>query len=518
MKLLFLIFINLLIVSNIFSQTATGYVFHDDNKNGMKDTGENGLSGISVSNGRDVVQSDSEGKWSLSVTDDTGIFVIKPANYSVRTNENMVPQYFYLHKLNGSPKLEKSGVEPTGELPMSIDFPLVYNKEPLKYSSLFFGDTQASSPHEVHYINHDVVEELIGTDAKFGITLGDIVGHDVDLFAGISQGIGQIGIPWHYIFGNHDSNQDAKTNKTRDETFEKYFGPSTYAFEYGQVVFIGFNNVYFNSKGRYNPRFTDDQVEFVKNYLAFVPEDKLIVMMMHIPIFTAENHEQIFELLKDRPNTFSISAHVHDQINLFLNEDMGWNGAEPHHHLINATVCGSWWVGQIDEVGIPHSTMNDGAPNGYSIITFDGNKYSVEFKAARKPADYQMNIYAPNKVNAASLDTTKILVNVFAGSEKSIVEMKIGETEKWHKLESVKVIDPQGLRMHNLSPLMEQKFNGVDIEEILGWKMDYPHISHHMWEGNLNPSLEVGVHTITVRTTDMYGQTYKAHRVIYVEK
>ena len=71
-------------------------------------------------------------------------------------------------------------------------------------------------------------------------------------------------------------------------------------------------------------------------------------------------------------------------LNVFLGKDKGWNGDKPHHHLINATVCGSWWVGQIDEVGIPHATMNDGAPNGYSVITFDGNQYSVEFKAARK--------------------------------------------------------------------------------------------------------------------------------------
>ncbi len=518
MKLLILILINLCMISNIFSQSASGYVYYDRNENGVMEEGEEGLSGVSVSNGTDVVLTDSDGKWTLFVTDDTGIFVIKPVNYSVPVNKNMIPKYYYLHKPKGSPQLEKEGVEPTGDLPKSIDFPLIYNKEPKRFSALFFGDTQASSPIEVNYINHDVVEELIGTDAKFGVTLGDIVGHDLDLFAGISQGIGQIGLPWYYIFGNHDNNRDAKTNDTRDETFEKYFGPSTYAFEYGKVAFIGFNNVYFDSIGRYKARFTEDQIAFLKNYLQYVPEDKLIVMMMHIPIFRAENHEQIFDLLKDRPNTFSMSGHVHDQINVFVEKDKGWNGTEPHHHLINATVCGSWWSGQKDEVGIPHATMNDGAPNGYSIITFDGNQYSVEFKAARKPADYQMNIYVPNKVNVASLDTTKIVVNVFGGSDKSIVEMKYSESENWKRLEKVEVVDPECVRMHNLTPLMEEKYNGVDIEEILGWTMDNPHISHHIWEGQIDNTLSVGVHTITVRTTDMFGQSYKAHRIIYVEK
>lgn len=41
----------------------------------------------------------------------------------------------------------------------------------------------------------------------------------------------------------------AKTNEERDDTFEKFFGPGTYAFEYGQVVFIALNDIYFQHSG-----------------------------------------------------------------------------------------------------------------------------------------------------------------------------------------------------------------------------------------------------------------------------
>ncbi len=34
-----------------------------------------------------------------------------------------------------------------------------------------------------------------------------------------------------------------------------------------------------------------------------------------------------------------------------------------------------------DEKGIPHTTMRDGALNGYSVFTFDGQKYDIEFHA-----------------------------------------------------------------------------------------------------------------------------------------
>ncbi len=90
-------------------------------------------------------------------------------------------------------------------------------------------------------------------------------------------------------------------------------------------------------------------------------------------------------------------------------ENKGWHGTTPHHHLINATVCGSWWCGLNDERGIPHATMNDGAPNGYSVITFEGNKYNVRFKAAGRPVDYQMNIYLPDDIDQNASDTTNVL-------------------------------------------------------------------------------------------------------------
>jgi len=127
-----------------------------------------------------------------------------------------------------------------------------------------------------------------------------------------------------------------------------------------------------------------------------------------------------------------------------------------------------------------------------------------------------MNIYAPNKVALSSIDTTKVLVNVFAGSEKSLVEMKVGKNGKWQKMKKVRVVDPENVRMHALTPILVQKYNGVAIENILGWTMDRPHVSTHIWESMLPNDLSVGAYTIKVRTTDMFGQKWEANRIIYV--
>lgn len=486
------------ITSAVIAQAQVkGLVFLDENGNQKMDTGEMGIENICISNGSDVVQTDKNGEFTIQVEPGETVFVIKPSGYGVPASKIQIPQYW--SKLNSG----------------KISFALIKQEEKKQFDVLFFGDTQARGMKEANYIYHDVVEELIGSKAAFGVTLGDIVADDPELMDDVAAGIAQIGIPWYNIIGNHDNDRNAKTNEERDNTFEKFFGPSTFAFEYSDVAFIGLNNIFFKPDGKYISHFTDRQLDFVKNYLQFVPENKLVMLMMHSPVVACDNREAMFRLLEKRENTFSVSGHVHEQINLFVDEAQGWKGKEPHHHLINATVCGSWWCGLKDETGIPHATMNDGAPNGYSIITFDGNKYSVQFKAARRPADYQLNIYLPDALTKTAADTIHVLVNVFAGSEKSVVEMQIDNGD-WIKMENFKTIDPEILRMHQLTPFLNEKVNGQQLDDIFGYSMDYPSVSYHIWKAKLPDKISMGTHKVTVRTTDMYKQTYTAHRIFNI--
>jgi hypothetical protein len=51
---------------------------------------------------------------------------------------------------------------------------------------------------------------------------------------------------------------------------------------------------------------------------------------------------------------------------------------------------------------------------------------------------------------------------------------------------------------------------------VFGWKMDFPSKSDHFWKGNLPEGLGIGTHRITIRTTDMFGNTYQSHRIFRV--
>jgi len=157
-------------------QLARGYVFHDRNANGTRDANEPGLPKIRVSNGRAVVQTDKAGRYELAVGGDTILFVIKPRGWMVPVDKNQLPRFYHIHKPGGSPHgLKYAGVEPTGPLPSSIDFPLVEHPEADRFKIVVFGDPQPNNLGDIYHLAHDIVDELVGTDASFGLTLGDDV-------------------------------------------------------------------------------------------------------------------------------------------------------------------------------------------------------------------------------------------------------------------------------------------------------------------------------------------------------
>ena len=190
------------------AEVARGHVFHDKNGNGVFDRNESGVRRVAVSNGREVVVTDRKGRYALPVSDDTILFVIKPHGWTTALDINGISRGYYVHKPAGSPITEYPGVAPTGPLPASVDFPLTRQREPGKFDALIFGDPQPEDEKGVEHYRHDVVEELIGSAAKFGITLGDIVEDRLDLLDDINVSTAQIGVPWHYVMGNHDMNKD----------------------------------------------------------------------------------------------------------------------------------------------------------------------------------------------------------------------------------------------------------------------------------------------------------------------
>lgn len=488
--------------------TAVGIVFHDRDGDRNRDQGEPGIAGVRVSNGAVIVRTDRSGRWSLPVGEDTVFFVVKPRGWMTPVNHHNIPQFYYIHKPAGSPPVKFGGVAPTGALPASIDFALTPQKEPDKFKAIFFGDTQPRDAREVDYITHDVIEPMIGkVDALFGVTLGDVVYDDLSQFERLNRAVALIGIPWYNVLGNHDINFDGDSDEHSDETWERVYGPNYYSFDYGPTHFVVLDDVHWHAaqgetRGRYTGRFGEKQLKWLETDLAMVPKNQLVVLMMHIPLHGTEDKERIFRLIEDRPYALSVSAHEHFQEHHFYTEEDGWRGSKPHHHVVNVTVCGSWWQGAPDERGIPHTTMRDGAPNGYNIFTFDGNQYSMEFRAAGRSEGYQMNIYAPDDVSTA--EQTLVKVNVFGGNDKTMVEMRVDDGP-WKAMRQVRKFDPAYQEAFARESSLAAPYR----------RSPAPIASPHLWEGLLPEGLAAGPHRLVVRAKDMWGQEFTSVRLVH---
>ena len=499
------------------TQTARGVVFDDGNGNRLRDEGEPGIADVRVSNGLDIVTTDQEGRYEIDVDDDDIVFVIKPRDWATPVSGDQLPQFFYIHKPNGSPKgTEFAGVEPTGPLPESIDFPLRRQAEPDTFKAILFGDPQPRNLTEVEYVAHDVVEQIVRSDAhgaSFGVTLGDIAFDDLSVMEPQNQAIALIGIPWYNVIGNHDLNREARHDEQSDETFERIYGPAYYSFDYGPTHFLVLDDVIWvgeknGKKAHFQGGLGERQMQFIRDDLAGIPPDQLVVLLMHIPLTEVKDRQELYRLIEQRPATVSLSAHTHFMEHRFIGAEDGWRGKQKHHHIVNVTVCGSWWMGRKDERGIPHTTMKDGAPNGYTVMEFDGANYSLDFHAAARPADYQMNIYAPEAVNQADLVKTVVLANVFNASSRSRVSMRVDADSPWQPMQQVSMVDPA----YWAEKMREAAEPNRTWRELPG-----VHLTPHMWRAMMPPRLGLGTHVIEVRASTESGKEVIDRRIIRVD-
>ena len=556
------------------AQSATGIVFHDQNGDGIRQNEETGVAKVAVTNGQEVVLTGSDGRYEIPVSDDTIITVIKPAGYQVPIDRHGLPRHSYIHKPAGSPDegFIFRGVAPTGDLPDSVDFPLTQIEEKDAFSVIVFGDPQPYSIDEVDLFRREVIDPLLvpgGVGPKrnihgalFGMSLGDLVGDNLDLFGPLNEAQGLLGVPWHNIHGNHDMNfmsGDSSLTATdpdryADETHERVYGSPNYAFQVGRVHFIVLDNVIYQGfdgfnqgrdarwpteqkpkTGNYRGGLRADQLRFVENYLGFVPEDDLVVLAFHIPIEGGGVHripeqQELFRILSSHPHTFSMSGHTHFQRHWFFGKEHGYTPEQPnqhtikdperfpapvHHHLNAATASGSWYRGERDEYGVPHARMRDGSPNGYTLVRFTGNRYSTQFIPARREADHQMGVSMADTLSPqAEASDREVVVNVFNGAEGDSVMMRIipgtahagqnADPGEWTPMQERPGIDPSYAAMY-------EREQSIPEELRTNRSAPKPEESHHLWVAQLPTGLPAGTHALEFRHENLFGELH-THR------
>jgi hypothetical protein len=233
----------------------------------------------------------------------------------------------------------------------------------------------------------------------------------------------------------------------------------------------------------------------------------LVVFAMHIPVVEFSDKKALCDIVQKRSHLLMIAGHWHTIEQLFLGPDDGWNGKAPLHLYVAGATGGSWWTGFRDASGIPHATMSDGSPNGYAVMSVDGNNYSFRYKAARRPDDYQLTITAPEKIAATQAAETEIVVNVFAASERATVEMRLGENGSWTAMTRQRGVDPLVVAFH-------EREKAIAPEEA-PW--GNPSETNHLWKAALPAKPSMGMTVLYVRVVDGFGATFTGHRLISIE-
>ncbi len=535
-----------LVVKPVFAAEAAqarGTVFEDRDGSGKPGPSNPGIEGVMVSNGQDVVKTDAQGRWSLNVAEGESLFVIKPTGWMTPVDpDTNLPRFAHIHAPNGTPdpgRYRFAGLAPSGPLPASIDFALKRQDEPRKFNAILFADPQPESLAEVAYVRDDVVSRATDVAAAFGITHGDIMFDDLSFYDRFNKIIGTIGLPWYNCCGNHDMNLEAADNTLSRETFKQTFGARYSAFQYGGATFFTLDNVDYlgtdparpNGFGKYQGKFGDRQLTFIRNVLANVAKDSLVVFSFHIPLKTLQgddpaiantDNRAFFEAISSHPHTASFCGHTHTNEHWYFGAADGYAAGEHHHHVMS-TVSGSWWSGPFDERGIPVTVQTDGAPNGFKLLAVDGNAFAVTLMPAheregghmRVLLDGQLHRDAPEVMNefpagallhgpiARSMaGSTRVVVNFFDGGPKSVVELAVGKGA-FTAMTRAEKKDPFVVELYARNERAKKP-----------WVK--PNNSSHLWELTLPRDIAVGTHQVKVRATDEYGRTAVGSMVLEV--
>lgn len=482
---------------------VSGTVFDDRNQNGVQDPGEDALKGILVSNGDTIVVTDRQGRYELPYVQGASIMPILPADYTLSGSKVVNANFHY------------SPVPPHPRTP-AINFALVKKPVNRRFRLNAVGDVQVSNYQELDYAMRSLWPELLASSHSpapphprtpdINLFLGDLVNNNLKLYGDLRKLMEQLPQQTWTVLGNHDRDVDS-VRWRQARTYNEVFGADMYAFNEGRVHFIILNNVYGEGTRGYKGWLSDRQLHFVEQDLKYVPDDRLIVLSMHIPLAHTRNREKLLRLLEGRGEVLAVTGHMH-QVGRFFHQGPGVHV----HELSAGASCGFWWVGERDADGIPSALQQCGTPRNYFVLDFDDTHYTMRCKAIDRDERHQMNIYvtaidtldthlrdlAPRTSASPSPRIPELIITVFGGCDSTAVRCRIDGGE-WLVCEKTKMIDPAVARVRemNLIRAYPTRYNRMNPMRQRN--------SNQIWTLALPPDYRQGAHTVEVEADDPWG-------------
>ena len=296
-----------------------GRVYIDSNQNGIYDKGEKVLKNVRVSDGLNVVKTNTEGVYTLPGHErERFIFITTPSGY--RTDNR------YYQRIEGTEQAYDFGLQPwKGRI-----------KPDGNHKFIHISDTEIFNTENQEDWANNIRDYAANQDIAFIIHTGDIC-YENGLKSHIHlMNTSNMDCPMFYCVGNHD----LVKGKYGEEVFENVYGPVYYSFDFGNVHYV----VTPMAGGDYQPGYTkEDLYRWLKNDLAQVPAEKPVVVF---------NHD-----LLTYGNDFVFGIKENEKVNLNEHNLKAWLYGHWHNHFVRRqgevlTIS----TATLDKGGIDHST------------------------------------------------------------------------------------------------------------------------------------------------------------------
>ena len=437
-----------------------------------------GLPRVPVTDGAQVVDTAPDGTFELVTVPEQGfVRITLPSGYRIPLNRPGTARFYQALTRTS----EQSAVFELEPDPVPHD----------DHTLLLLGDIQTQDSTETGWFLSQSVPDLRGTavslgdEHAFGISCGDIMFDNLDLYPDYERGVAEIGIPFFQVVGNHDLDMDSPTDRGSIATFGNHFGPGNYSFNRGAVHYVVLDDVFWYGRG-YLGYLDADTLRWLQQDLARVEPGSPVIVATHIPVLgsqhlrfdeespstslTITNREALYRLLEPF-NAHILTGHTHECEHVF---EQG-----THEHVTGA-VCGAWWSGPI---------CHDGTPNGYCVYTIRGEQVSWRYKATGHEPDHQMRLHRTGTDPSAP---GELLANIWNWDPEWTVRW-FADGEPRGEMERRRGLDPLSVELHS----------GPDLPERRDWVEPVP--VDHLFRAAVTG--EEG--EVVVEATDRFGRVYR---------
>lgn len=398
----------LIAASATYAQNLTGHITVDGQPR----------QGVVVSDGVNVVTTDSNGKYKMNSKGRRHVFVSVPGDCAVPLD-------------NGRPAFFREIDYSQGE-PVTVDFDLKSTDANNEWTLLALADVQIGFMKDYEDLKNTVMPVFVDSlnnyeGTVYAISLGDIVWNNPDLYPMYSEQMDRLKVPVLSVIGNHDHNELTKGDIYSVDEYLDNLGPTYYSVNIGDCHIVALDNiVYTGAKGRgdYRCDLTPEQLDWLEKDLAFVDKNKTLIIGMHAPSIRRQsghkmNHtDRLYSIVGDFNDVQILTGHLHYNM-----------CSHPAGNITDTTfgaVNGAFW----------YPICNDGSPQGYGVLKFKGNRLVDKYyKGFREPRSYQIKMYAPEdavlwqKDSAPGDPYDKILMNIWGWDDRWTVEVSENGTE-----------------------------------------------------------------------------------------